>query len=187
MRPTLVLASIVVAVTLHAAAGWLWDPASHQRSVGGDADVRVRAPASREPHTSRVDAGHPLEAASPRYPGMAPGRGSPYQLGPTGAPALREVPLGAGPGLGAEALAFDGTSLWVTSQFANTLTRVRASDGETLGTVVVGSRPIAVLADPSGIWVANLGDNTVTKLRPSDGAVLGTFTVGDGPGGFVSG
>ena len=102
-------------------------------------------------------------------------------------PILREVPLVAGSGGGAEALAFDGASLWVASQFKNTLTRVRASDGATLGTVSVGSRPVAVLADASGIWVANLGDNTVTKLSPSDGSALGTFRVGGGPGGLVSG
>ncbi len=101
-------------------------------------------------------------------------------------PVLRDIELPQGSGGGAEALASDGTSLWVASQFQNTVTRVRASDGKTLETVSVGSQPVAVLADPSGIWVANLGDDTVTQLSPGDGSVLGTFPVGHGPGGLVS-
>src|SRR5206468_2045389 len=151
------LVALLVMVTLFVTAGWLWSSRPHQRRAGGDADVVTRAPVPRSspsrPRSSHAPTGQPDGVPGSRE-----------------MPILREVPLVAGSGGGAEALAFDGASLWVASQFKNTLTRVRASDGATLGTVSVGSRPVAVLADASGIWVANLGDNTVTKLSPRDGS-----------------
>jgi hypothetical protein len=46
---------------------------------------------------------------------------------------------------GPEAVAFDGTYVWVAMQFNNTITRVRVSDGAVAGTFVVGKRPVALL------------------------------------------
>src|ERR1043166_4429936 len=159
------LVALLAMVALLVTSGWLWSRRPHPFRPGTDADIVTRAPVPRSP-ASRPSSSH----TPTRQPDGAPGSRE--------IPILREVPLAAGSGGGAEALAFDGASLWVASQFKNALTRVRASDGATLGTVSVGSRPVAVLADASGIWVANLGDNTVTKLSPSDGTALGTFRVG---------
>ena len=46
---------------------------------------------------------------------------------------------------GPEAAAFDGTYVWVATQFNNTITRIRASDGAIAGTFAVGKRPVALL------------------------------------------
>src|SRR5882757_2584235 len=68
----------------------------------------------------------------------------------------------------------------VTNFDANTVTRLRASDGTMEGTFAVGHAPTGILFDGINIWVANQNDDTVTKIRPSDGATLGTFpTHGD--------
>src|SRR2546426_131669 len=177
------LARIAVCVTVLGAAVWLWSVTSqqmpHHRRAGGDVDVRADASVPQHSATSNVAAALRLE--------LPPMRRAVAESESRELPALRDIQLPRGSGGGAEALASDGISLWIASQFQNTVTRVRASDGKTLETVSVGSQPVAVLADPSGIWVANLGDDTVTQLDPSDGSMLGTFPVGHGPGGLVSG
>ena len=83
---------------------------------------------------------------------------------------MSEIPLGSGGGGGAhrfcwwhlldgdmggggvrastagpEAVAFDGTYVWVATQFNNSITRIRVSDGVVAGTFVVGKRPVALL------------------------------------------
>ena len=46
---------------------------------------------------------------------------------------------------GPEAVTFDGTYVWVATQFNNSITRIRVSDGAVAGTFVVGKRPVALL------------------------------------------
>ena len=46
---------------------------------------------------------------------------------------------------GPEAVAFDGTYVWVATQFNNSVTRIRVSDGVISGTFTVGKRPVALL------------------------------------------
>src|SRR5262247_882287 len=102
-------------------------------------------------------------------------------LAPAVAPQSGAFAVGKGP----EGVAFDGASVWVTNQFSNNVTKLRASDGAVIGTYAVGKRPIGVAVDGDSVWVTNLLDDSLTKLRASDGAVLGTFAVGDGPGGIA--
>jgi len=80
-------------------------------------------------------------------------------------------------------LTFDGANIWVANSGfgANTVTKLRASDGANLGTFAVGSNPQFLAFDGTNIWVANFGSNNLTKLRASDGANLGSFTVGSNP------
>jgi outer membrane protein assembly factor BamB len=78
-------------------------------------------------------------------------------------------------------LAFDGENIWVSNQYGQSLTKLRANDGENLGTFTVGSGPTGVAFDGANIWTANSFDGTVTKLRASDGKNLGTFSVGQAP------
>jgi DNA-binding beta-propeller fold protein YncE len=78
-------------------------------------------------------------------------------------------------------LAFDGSSVWVTNEIHNTVTKLRARDGAIIGTFAVGVRPIEAAFDGANLWV--VCGNSVTKLRASDGARLGTFTAGVGPHG----
>src|SRR5439155_1690822 len=175
------LARIAVCVTVLGAAVWLWSVTSqqmpHHRRAGGDVDVRADASVPQPSATSNVAGALRLE--------LPPMRRAVAESESRELPALRDIQLPRGSGGGAEALASDGISLWIASQFQNTVTRVRASDGKTLETVSVGSQPVAVHADPSGIWVANLGDDTVAQLDPSDGAMLGTFPVGHGAAGIT--
>jgi DNA-binding beta-propeller fold protein YncE len=79
------------------------------------------------------------------------------------------------------AVAFDGSSIWVSNYLSNNVTKLRASDGLNLGNFNVGTLPIGVAFDGANIWVANSGSNTVSKLRASDGALQGTFAVGSAP------
>lgn len=76
-------------------------------------------------------------------------------------------------------VAFDGENIW-TANFADlpgSVTKVRARDGEVLGTFPVGHQPLGVAFDGANIWVSDNFDNAVTKLRASDGKTLGTFSV----------
>jgi len=81
-------------------------------------------------------------------------------------------------------ICFDGTNIWVTNNGSGTVTKLRASDGTTLGTYEVGDNPWAICFDGANIWVANGGSDNVTKLRASDGSTLGTYSVGSGPVGI---
>jgi DNA-binding beta-propeller fold protein YncE len=68
----------------------------------------------------------------------------------------------AGPAPGA--VTFDGENIWVASNStANTVTKLRASDGVLLGTFTVGQAPAAIIFDGANIWLANVND-TVSKL-----------------------
>jgi len=84
--------------------------------------------------------------------------------------------------------AFDGTNVWVTNGDSNTVTKIVAATGVTVGTYTVGSSPQGVAFDGTNIWVANQGNGgpgsgtggSVTKLLASTGAVVGTYSlVGD--------
>jgi len=86
--------------------------------------------------------------------------------------------VGAGP----YGVCFDGANVWTANGGDNTVTKVRANDGEVLGTFKVGSQPYGVTFDGANIWVSSDQDNLVTKLRASDGKAEGTFPVGNGPG-----
>src|SRR5688500_10643992 len=76
---------------------------------------------------------------------------------------------------GPEALAFDGTHVWVASQFTDKLTKVRVSDGAIAGTFTVGRRPVALLYAGGSVWVANLLSNNVMRLNKDTGAIVGTY------------
>jgi hypothetical protein len=83
------------------------------------------------------------------------------------------------------AVAFDGQSMWSANYEDGTVTKLRASDGEILGTFPVGEEPDTLAFDGENMWVGNYGGASVTKLRASDGKNLGTFTTGGGPFGMT--
>src|SRR2546430_575680 len=49
-------------------------------------------------------------------------------------------PVGSGPG----AAAFDGSSMWVTNNTSNDVSKLRASDGAVLGTFSAGTSPAGI-------------------------------------------
>ena len=46
----------------------------------------------------------------------------------------------------------------------NSVSKLRASDGKTLGTFTVGNYPIGVAFDGANIWVSNFDGHSVCKL-----------------------
>jgi outer membrane protein assembly factor BamB len=103
-----------------------------------------------------------------------------------------KFPVGNGPAR----LAFDGTHIWVTNFSANTVTKLRASDGFVVGNYPGGSGPASIAFDGAFIWVGNpgIGNGIVTRLRASDGMLMGTVPnvnggdslVCDGPNVWVA-
>jgi len=158
------LARIAVCVTVLGAAVWLWSVTSqqmpHPRRAGGDVDVRADASVPQHSATSNVAAALRLE--------LPPMRRAVAESESRELPALRDIQLPRGSGGGAEALASDGISLWIASQFQNTVTRVRASDGKTLETVSVGSQPVKRHRLP----VSTRPDVTMNREPPDDAALI---------------
>jgi YVTN family beta-propeller protein len=143
----------------------------------------------------------PGEPGPPGPPGPqgAPGpQGDPGPQGPPG-PEGPQGPAGAGDLMATKAallqwyrkdfavgadpygVASDGAHVWVANGTADTVTKLRASDGANLGSFPVGNLPRGVAYDGANLWVTNSGNNSVTKLRASDGANLGSFPVGSQP------
>jgi len=61
-------------------------------------------------------------------------------------------------------IAFDGSSVWVTQGEANTVTRIRASDGEILGTFATGAVPVGIAFDGTHMWITNQLGDTVCRM-----------------------
>jgi YVTN family beta-propeller protein len=70
---------------------------------------------------------------------------------------------------------FDGSNIWVTDLFVNTLLKLD-QNGAILQTVNVGNRPNAPAFDGTNIWVPNRFDNTVTVVRAATGTVIATLS-----------
>jgi hypothetical protein len=73
-----------------------------------------------------------------------------------------------------QSLAFDGTNIWVASQY--NITEVNATTGA-LVKVISNSEynlndPSAMYFDGTNIWVANQGDNSITEIKASSGALV---------------
>ena len=61
-------------------------------------------------------------------------------------------------------------AIWMANISDGTFSKLRPSDGATLGVFPAGPIPIGLAFDGQNIWVANQGGaNTVTKLRTCDG------------------
>jgi hypothetical protein len=75
-------------------------------------------------------------------------------------------------------------TVWVANNGSDSVTKLRANDGATLGTFPVGEGPLKLAFEGTNVWVTNYVSGTVMRLG-SDGTVLGTFATGDGAGGLV--
>ena len=61
-------------------------------------------------------------------------------------------------------MAFDGTNIWVVNVSDNTVSKLLASTGATVGTIPVGSQPVFIAFDGTNMWVSNRQSNTVSKI-----------------------
>jgi collagen triple helix repeat protein len=133
------------------------------------------------PQGAQGDAGAP----GPQGPGGPQGVPGPGDLMAAKAARLqwyrRDFAVGSAP----YGVACDGANVWVVSGTANSVTRLRASDGASLGTFPVGSQPLGIAFDGANVWVSNFTGGSVTRLRASDGANLGSFPVTGNPYGVV--
>jgi len=81
-----------------------------------------------------------------------------------------------------EAIADDGTHLWVSSSFTNTVTELSAGDDGFIrrlsGSGYRFNSPDTIAADSAHVWVTNGGDNSVTELNASDGAFIRNLSGG---------
>jgi hypothetical protein len=74
-------------------------------------------------------------------------------------------------------IAFDGAHIWVANS-GNIVTKLRASDGASLGTFVVADNlgdTHGITFDGVNIWVTDQENDSVFKLRASGGVVLDSF------------
>ena len=70
-------------------------------------------------------------------------------------------------------IAFDGANIWTANRGSGTVTKLRASDGQLLGTFNAPIEPYGIAFDGENIWVSG---NYVNVLRASDGVSLGLFS-----------
>ena len=66
-------------------------------------------------------------------------------------------------GTAPSAIAFDGSSIWVTNSGTNNVTKLDSS-GTVLRTFGIGTAPAGVAFDGLNVWVANSTTNNVTKV-----------------------
>jgi DNA-binding beta-propeller fold protein YncE len=77
---------------------------------------------------------------------------------------------------GPDAIAVDGTHVWVANANDNSVTKLRASTGALVKILSASSYgfgvPDAIAADGTHVWVANQTGNSVTELNASTGALV---------------
>jgi hypothetical protein len=83
-----------------------------------------------------------------------------------------KIPVGTYP----DFFAFDGVHMWVTNYGSNSVTKIRAADGQVIGSYPAGTNPNPIAFDGLYIWVASQTTPNVTKLRASDGSVAATVS-----------
>ena len=91
------------------------------------------------------------------------------------------LPVGVRP----SGIAFDGVNMWVANSGSNSVSVLRASDGNHGMTPTVGINPAGIAFDGMNMWVTNGGSGSVSVLRASDGFKVMTPTVGEGPWGIA--
>jgi DNA-binding beta-propeller fold protein YncE/outer membrane protein OmpA-like peptidoglycan-associated protein len=85
---------------------------------------------------------------------------------------------------GPEAIANDGSHVWVVNSTDNSVTELN-EDGSFVQSIPVGTGPDAVAADGTYVWVANTGSDGITVLN-ANGTVVGTYYIGEKVTGITS-
>jgi hypothetical protein len=66
---------------------------------------------------------------------------------------------------------FDGRNIWIALQMPGSVTKLRASDGEVLGTFSFGFGATAIAFDGANIWVLITSEKCVAKLSAAYGSL----------------
>ena len=80
----------------------------------------------------------------------------------------------------------DGSSVWVTNQISETVSRVDTATNAVTSSITVGANPWGVVVSPDGssVWVTNQGSGTVSRIDTATNAVT-SITVGANPSGVA--
>jgi hypothetical protein len=74
------------------------------------------------------------------------------------------------------AIAFDGTHLWVTNAGGNSVTEINAGNGSVVRVLSASAygfnAPYAIAFDGTRLWVTNAEGNSVTEINASNGSVV---------------
>ena len=93
-----------------------------------------------------------------------------------------------------DGVAFDGSYIWVTNSYSNTVWKLDPDTGKELAGYATGIFPLSIIYDGTNMWIGNgtvvtglaVPDHgSVTKIRAADGANLGTFSLGTHVRGMV--
>ena len=57
-------------------------------------------------------------------------------------------------------------AVWVTTNSANTLSKIDPQTNRVVATFEVGSGPVGIAFSDDALWVANESDNTVWRIKP---------------------
>ena len=74
---------------------------------------------------------------------------------------------------------FDGASIWVANATDGTVSKLRASDGQSLGTYPVATNLRALAFDGTNVWALSglYGEDiTLSKVRATDGSVVAKYS-----------
>ncbi len=74
----------------------------------------------------------------------------------------------------------EGTSVWITSYFDKSVTKLSASTGANLGKFTVGDGAAGIVFDGTSLWIVNNGDSNLMKVTPA-GTIVSTYATGKGP------
>ncbi len=68
-------------------------------------------------------------------------------------------------------------SIWVTSQAADTVSRIDPATNTVTATIEVGRKPTHISSGLGYLWVGNVGDGTISRIDPATNQVTATITL----------
>jgi hypothetical protein len=77
-------------------------------------------------------------------------------------------------------MAFDGTYVYVSNESGNLISKFKAADQSTQGTIAVPS-PRGICFDGTFLWVTSSSAGTLVEINPASGSIVGTVSVGTSP------
>jgi YVTN family beta-propeller protein len=174
------------------------NPPTGIAAAGDDVWVVDSNPTQNFVSLDRIDAGfdaidHTVRIGNvvPDSPGAVAALGAAVWVAPSSG-ELTRVDRGTGrvvqevdPNSGPSAVAIGRSTVWVTDNEANNVTRVDSTG--LVSSIAVGHSPSGIAVGEGGVWVADTFDDAVVRIDPSTSAVTTTIPVGDAPTGVTTG